>query len=160
MYACAWTNLCVFVQDGDTDSLRDLNKDTSNKEPKNCEDKTDHKDMTYDDTQMFEPKYCYGLDRQFSLKLCKNANKVSAKCVFCLCPECYSSGGVWKNTCTDCDEGLHDLENFLTEDNKDYFKSKHKKKCQKKMEKEGGRFCLPLQCSGKCKRWIVTEKRR
>ncbi len=52
----------VFVQDGVTDSLRDLNKDTSNKEPKNCEDKTDHKDMTYNDTRMFEQKDCYGLD--------------------------------------------------------------------------------------------------
>jgi hypothetical protein len=48
----------------------------------------------------------------------------------------------------------------LTEDNKLYFKSNHRKKHQKKMEKEGGRFCLPLQCSGKCKRWIVTEKNK
>ena len=146
---------------GHTDSLNDLNKDTSNEEPTNCEDETDHEDMTYNDTQMFEPKDCYGLDRQFSLKLCENANKDSSKCVFCLCPECYSNGREVKNTaCTDCGEKFHAIRILLTEDNKTYFKSAHRKKHQKKMEKDGQQFCLPLRCSGQCKRWIVTKKNK
>ena len=142
MYACAWTNLCVFVQDGHTDSLRDLNKDTADKEPEDGEDMTDHEDMTYNDTRMFEAEDCYGLDRQFSLKLCKNANKDSSKCVFCLCPECYSNGGEGKNTtCTDCDEKLHDIRNLLTEDNKAYFKSAHRKKHQRWRRRDDSFVC-------------------
>ena len=101
----------------------DSNQDTADKTPEDDEDMMDLEDMSYDDTRMFKAEDCYGMDRQFSLKLCENANKDSSKCVFCLCPECYSDGGVFKNTCTDCDERLHDLKNLLTEDNKNNFKS-------------------------------------
>ena len=67
--------MCIFDQDGHTDSLNDLNKDTADKEPKDDEDMTDLVDMTYNDTRTFDAEDCYGLDRQFSLKLCENANK-------------------------------------------------------------------------------------